>query len=115
MKRDYHFFDRWARANKMKPVCRVEEKDGDVLIADSGSVITEDGRTFYRTGFAIERDQAWLASTHEYEWTEFPEETLRGKQQRRINEALDFARKYIAQTVEAGLYDAQRSFSRPVH
>lgn len=111
MKRDYKFFEKWARQQKMKPVCRVAEKNADVLIADSGDVITEGGRMFYRTAFAIERDKAWLASTAEYEWNEL-EGSKRNKQQARVNEALEHARKYISQTVEAGLYGRK---SQPVH
>lgn len=115
-KRDFRFFEEWARRNKMKPFVRVEEQHGDILIADSGSVITEGGKTFYRTGFAIDRpgDKTWLASYHDYDWMEFANETLAGKQQARVNEALEYARMYLKQTHEAGLYDG-KGFSQPVH
>lgn len=99
----------------MRPIARVEEAHGDILIADSGEVVNEGGSMFYRTGFAIERDKAWLASYHDYDWLEFPNLTLRGKQQARVNEALSYARKYLAQTHEAGLYDGGKSFSQPVN
>lgn len=117
-KRDFRFFEAWARRNKMRPFARFEEKNGDILIADSGTVIVEGGQMFYRTGFAIDRpgDRTWLASYHDYPWQEFPEHSLAGKQQERINEALAYARSYLQQTHKAGLYDGdKRSFSKPVH
>ena|SRR5690554_1996935 len=115
-KRDYHFFEQWARRNRMKPVVRVEEKHGDILIADSGEPFLEDGELKYRTGFAIEREKAWLAAYQDYQWNEFPDRTLAGKQEARVNEALAYARMYLAQTKAAGLYDGgKNSFSQPIH
>lgn len=110
--RDHRFFEQWARKNSMRPICRVEEPGGDVLLADSGRpfyTTGEDGRRrfVYRTAFAIEREQCWVASVADTDATdpEMMSRTPQGAQEFRVNEALAYARNAIAQTSAAGLYD----------
>ena len=112
MKRDYKFFEEWARKNNMKPVMRIIEKSGDILVADSGEPFfgtNEQGvlGRYYRTGFAIDRgDKAWLASTNDYPAEEYDTMSRREGQEQRVNECLVYAREALIQTAKAGLYDA---------
>lgn len=114
-KRDYHFFEKFCRANGMLPVCRVEgEKDGDILIADSGKPV--DGN--YKTAFAIDRgDKSWLASIEETPFLdpEMTSRTPRGAQEYRVNECLRYARRAIEQTAQAGLYGGDHGENRFRH
>jgi len=109
--RNHRFFDNWARKLGMKPVCRVVAEGGDILVADSGAKLFESERLFYRTGFAIERPgdkkPLWLASTEETDALdpEMCSRSERGAQEYRVNEALAYARKQLAKTVNVGLYD----------
>ena len=98
------WFDRWCRRVSMKPVCRVREKDGDVLIADSGKAIEIDGKLYVRTGYALERDGVQLGATQLYDPIEFFKEGPQAGQQRRINEALDAARKLKARLREVNYW-----------
>lgn len=111
MKRDYRFFEQWARRNQMRPICRVEDEHADILIADSGEPIVSEGKQVYRTAFAIDRDKTWLASTAETSVID-PEmlaRTPRGAQEYRVNEALAHARRAISETHATGLYDGKVS------
>jgi hypothetical protein len=112
MNRNYRFFERWVRGLRMKPICKVVEPDCDVLIADSGDRIAdfdENGlmHWFYRTAFAVSRDQCWFASVNEtsvYD-AQMMCRTPGTAQQFRVDEALAYARKYMRQTKRSGLYD----------
>lgn len=111
-KRNYAFFENFARQIGMQPICRVVgEKDGDILIADSGKTV--DG--MYKTAFAIDRgDQSWLASVGETPFLD-PQMTSRtplGAQQYRINECLEAARKALRETAKAGLYRGDKGEDR---
>ncbi len=107
----------------MKPYTRDRNGEhGDILIADSFCLISDPPsergyEKFYRTGFCIYRDKAWIASCDEYAPDEFPSETLAGKQKKRINEVLKYAREYLAQFVEHGLFnpDDKKAFNELLH
>ena len=111
MKRDFRFFEQWARRNGMAPVMRIKDVTvngapvGDILVADSGSPIelarTPDGepaphRRYYRTAWALDRgDKTWHAS-----WNDYPMDTLlvyteRSKAQMRVKEAVDAATEQL--------------------
>ena len=110
MKRDHRFFENWARENNMRPVVRIKEKGGDILIADSGEPfygVNGEGLLgrWYRTAFAIDRgDKTWIASTHDYDAVEYDAVSRRAGQEKRINECLAYARETLKQTSKAGLY-----------
>jgi hypothetical protein len=109
-KRDFRFFEQWARENKMKPVVRVVEDGGDILIADSGEPFfgeNEEGLLgrWYKAGFAIDRgDKTWVASTNYYSATEYDLVSKREGQQHRVNDCLAYARVALKATLEVGLY-----------
>jgi len=113
------FFEGWARKNNMIPVGRYTFEEGDILVADSDEPFWGSGEggtmlKFFRTGFAIFREQAWIASTHDYFVSEMGPLTKRGARDFRIKEALEYGQKYLQQTADAGLYDDGRkeSFSK---
>lgn len=123
-KRDFRFFEAYARHNKMKPVCRVIEKSADILIADSGKRIIEAGpegsiAVFYRTAYAIDRgDKTWIASMNETSALapEMVSRTERGRQEYRVDECLTFARKHLADMTKAELFSddgGQKRIARP--
>ena len=122
-KADERYFEEWARRKGMRPYLRVrDEKHGDILIADSARLITglpsDRGlERFYRTGFCLYRAKAWIASSWDYDYNEFPGKTRRGKQEARINEALEYARMYFAQFEEHRLFNpnAGGKFSEMIH
>ena len=104
----------------MVPVGRYTFDDGDILVADSAEPFY--GKTehnvylqFYRTGFCIYRDKNWLASTHDYLVSEMGPRTKRGGRDFRIREALEFGKKYLQQTLAAGLYDDDRKNNFSTH
>lgn len=71
MKIDHRFFEQWAKKNNMRPVIKVSDREGDILIADSGEPFDardDDGnmRRVFRTAFAIQRGKVWTASTNDY-------------------------------------------------
>lgn len=111
MKRDFRFFERWARWQNMKPVVRVKEKHGDILIADSGQSFTglnSDGELgrWYRTGYAIDRgSKTWIASCNDYNAVEFDLVSRNEGQQRRVNECLLFARDNLKKLAATGLFN----------
>lgn len=87
------WFENWCRRAKMRPVCKVEDKDGAVLIADSGQVIYEDDKAFFRTGYAIVRRGVQLGAFNNYEPVQFFRDGPVIGQETRINDALKHARK----------------------
>jgi hypothetical protein len=96
----------------MRPVVKVNEKDGDILIADSGEPFfgTNDagvlGR-WYRTGYALDRgDQVWVASTNVYDAVEYDTVSRREGQQDRVNDCLEHARNALSQISQSGLFNA---------
>ena len=104
----------------MIPEGRYACEHGDVLVADSGEPFwgnTEAGVRckFWRTGLSIYRDKNWIASTHDTMVEELISYSQRGAKDFRIKEALEYAKKYLEQTHEAGLYDGDRSFSKILH
>ena len=114
------FFEDWARRNNMVPVGRYTFDDGDILVADSDESFygeTEDNVSlkFFRTGFFIYRGKNWLASTHDYLVSEMGPRTKRGARDFRIKEALEYGKKYLQQTLDAGLYDANRKNDFSTH
>lgn len=100
------FFEEWAKRNCMKPVCKVEDPHGDILIADSHDVIKPHG--IYRTGYAIHRSGLELGCWNDYPSSDFFLESRRNGLQKRVNEALEHARETQRQLVAAGFYDAER-------
>ncbi len=111
IRKDYTFFEGWARKNRMKPICRIIEKGGDILIADSGESVMNPGddgvlRKVYVTAFAIERDKAWIASTNETAVDDpaMVIRTPRGAQEYRVAECLEYARKALRETLQVRLY-----------
>lgn len=122
MKRDYRFFEMWARRNNMVPVGRFEEKEGFVLIADSGEPFTglNDDNIYarwYRTAFCIERDSTWTAHWQFYPAADYDLMSRAEGQKRRVQECLTFARDTLHKFAETGLYDDSRkqSFSQRPH
>jgi len=109
-KREEKWFEGWARKNGMFPVCKVDDKDGFILIADSGRAIVEvrgaNHRAYYRTGMAFYHDGDMIASSHDYDALDFPLQTERAAQEQRVNEALAHARAYLRKLKQAGFYDA---------
>ncbi len=99
----------------MVPVDRDRSSDlGDILIADSGEAFwdkTESGVSIkiYRTGFAIYRDEGWIASTEDHFVDEFKGMTSRAAKDARVAEAIIYANKYLKQTSDAGLYDGTKT------
>lgn len=122
MKRDFRFFERWARKQHMLPVMRVIEKDGDILIADSGHPFVgtngdgELGR-WYRTGYAIDRgSKTWIASFNDYNAVEFDLVSRNEGQNQRVNDCLQFARDNLEKFATAGLFNGKgKSFSQRPH
>lgn len=121
--RDHNYFEAWARSKGMQPYDRDRDSQhGDILIADSFRLIdyppSERGyEKFYRTGFCIYRDKAWIASCDEYRPDEFPDMTFAGKQEERIKDVLKHAREYLAQFVEHKLFDPDdtKAFDEILH
>ena len=116
--KQHPYFDRYVRDHKMRPIKRVEHKHGSILLADSGEIIVEEGRMFFRTAYAILREGSGLdlASSAEYELNE-PGGT-QAEQKYRIDEAEMAAELLMAQLTESGYYDAncKHDFSqRPAH
>lgn len=112
IKRDTQWFERWAAKNCMKPICKVDDPLGEILLADSVEPIRALG--VYRTGFAIHRDGLEIGNYNDYPMSEFFLYSTDGGVQKRVNEALAFARKTQEQLKQAGFYDAdkKRSFSQ---
>jgi len=102
--RDHQWFDTFARKNKMRPQKAVETKHGKVLLADSEEPILEDGRLFYRTGYAVQRHGLDIGNHHDYAINETG--GSRTDQQYRLDEALIHAQETLAQLEAAGYYDA---------
>ena len=123
--RDYKFFEQWARRNGMLPIQRITDVKvngqpvGDILVADSGETLNalryppmqgQEHRmfSFYRTGFAVDRpgDKTWFATYQDYASDSFAEySSPEAKQKKRIEEAIQYATKALAQTYGVGLYE----------
>lgn len=122
--KDYRFFEQWARRNGMLPIQRITDVTingkpvADILIADSGALINAvqyppvEGQehrmfAFYRTGFAIDRgDKTWFATFNDYPSDSFAEyASAEGKQGKRLEEAVQYATRALAQSQEVGLYE----------
>ena len=122
-RRDHNYFDDWARREGMKPYDRFrDDPNGDILIADSFCLISyppskRGYKKFYRTGYCIYRDTAWIASCDEYAPDEFSSESLAGKQKKRTDETLKYARDYLAEFVKRNLFnpDDTRAFDEALH
>jgi hypothetical protein len=104
------------RSNNMIPVERDRSHDlGDILVADSGLEPfwdkLESGISvkIFRTGFAIYRDEAWLASFEDHFENEFRGLTPRAARDARVTEAVSYANRYLEQTSDAGLYDGRKT------
>ena len=101
----------------MRPLMKVSDPEGDILLADSGAMIetfSEQGQRqlVYRTGFAIMRGKVWTASTNEYHRGQPEFASGHEGQQRRINDCLLHARKQMKDCLSVGLYDGQRRISK---
>ncbi len=96
-RKDHNYFESWARRMGMKPYDRKRgEQHADILLADSGCLITnlpsdQGYEKFYRTGFCIYRDKAWIASSWDYPPDCFPRASEHGKQLARVEECLKYA------------------------
>jgi len=108
--RTHKYFDKFARHNKMRPVKRVETDYGSILLADSGDIITENKRMFYRTGFAILREGEGLdlGSFAEYELNE--PGGSHDQQKYRLTDAEMAAKQLMAQLDDTGYYDADQKY-----
>ena len=111
-------FETWARKNNMKPVIKVTDKEGDILIADSGQPFEtrdEEGRLIrvYRTGFAIMRGRILTGTINDYKQGDPEYVGGNNGQQMRIDDCLIFARKQMADCLSVGLYDGIRRISYP--
>ncbi len=120
MQRDHKFFDQWARNNNMRPVMKVADREGDILLADSGEPFEardDDGnlRRVYRTAFAIQRGKVWTASTNDYPEMDYFGISRRDSQQKRIDDCLIHARAQMADCLSVGLYDGQRRICEILH
>ena len=106
--RTHHYFDKFARDHKMRPIKRVEGKFGSILLADSGEIISENKRMFYRTAYAIFRDGEGLdiGCFAEYELNE--PGGNHSEQEYRLGEAEMAANVFMAQITDTGYYDANR-------
>ena len=122
-RRDHNYFENWARDMGMRPYDRFRgDPNGDILIADSFNLIDDPPsdrgyEKFYRTGFCIYRDKAWIASSDTYHPGEHSDHTFAGKQKARTDEALKQARDYLAQFVKHKLFnpDDTRAFDEALH
>ncbi len=105
--RTHKYFDKYVRHLKMRPVKRVEVKLGSILLADSGEIILEDGRMFFRTAYAILRDGAGLdiGASAEYELDEVG--GSQSEQNYRLDDAEMAATMFMTQLDDAGYYDAE--------
>ncbi len=123
-RKDHRFFEQWARRNGMAPFSRIVDVKvngkpcGDILLADSGSLIDvhdyppmagqDHGLTyFYRTGFAIDRpgDKTWLACFNDYPPNAYFEYgSHEARQRKRVEDCLAYATEMLAQTHQVGLY-----------
>lgn len=122
---DHRYFEEWARRMGMKAYDRARgELHGDILLADSVNLITDlpsdrGFTSFYRTGFCLYREKAWIGSSWDYgpSEKEFFGLTERGKQDVRIAEALKMARKYFPQFDKHKLFNpnAGGQFSEMIH
>ncbi|MEE9158913.1 MAG: hypothetical protein V3U60_11065 [Gammaproteobacteria bacterium] len=116
--REHPYFDKFVRQHKMRPVKRVEAEHGSILLADSGEMIVEGGRMFFRTAFGVMRDGAGLdvGSFGEYELGE--PGGSQAEQKFRLDDAELAATQFMAQLHQSGYYDGERKndFSqRPSH
>lgn len=101
------FFEEWAKRHMMKPVCKVVDPDGEILLADSHEPIVTLG--VYRTGYAIHRSGLEIGNYHEYPIADFAFMTRQRGIEQRIDEALAHARQTQKQLKDAGFYDAERT------
>ena len=100
------FFEEWAKRHMMKPVCKVCDPDGEILIADSHEPIYTLG--VYRCGYTIHRSGLEIGSYNDYLIADFAFMTRKRGIEQRVNEALAHARQTQKQLKEAGYYDAER-------
>src|SRR3990167_6442948 len=109
IKRDTHWFEKWAAKNCMKPIVIVREPDGDILLADSIEPIRVLG--VYRTGYAINRDGLEIGNYADYAMSDFVLYSRDGGVQKRVNEALASARHTQTLLKESGFYDGEKKHS----
>lgn len=103
-RRDTTWFERWAARVCMKPICKVDDPDGEILIADSVEPIRTLG--VYRTGWAINRDGMEIGNYRDYPISDFALYSVAGGVQKRVNERLEHARDIQRVLRESGYYDA---------
>lgn len=114
------FFEEWAKRNMMKPVCKVTDEDGEILLADSHEPIRK-GKVwspesdFYRTGYAIHRSGLEIGNYNDYPASDYAFMSRQKGIEQRVNEALEHARQTQKQLVEAGYYDADRKGRFNIH
>ena len=104
--RDHNFFEGFARRHGMIPYGYVDTKHGRILLADSGKPLHEEGRIFYRAGYAIERAGVQIGNFNDYELNVTG--GSHSDQDYRIKEAANHAKKTLAQTLQSGFYDHGR-------
>jgi hypothetical protein len=100
-----HWFEKWAAKNCMRPVCKVSDPDGEILLADSIEPIRVLGK--YRTGYAILRDDLKFGNYNDYDMQEFVLYSREGGVQKRVNEALTYARAMQSELKQSGFYDGE--------
>ena len=104
----------------MRPVIKISDREGDILIADSGEPFEardDDGkmRRIFRTAFAIQRGKVWTASTNDYPESDYFGNSRRDSQQKRVDDCLTHARAQLANCLSVGMYDGHRSISKIVN
>ena len=124
--RNTRWFERWAAKHCMKAICKVDDPDGEILLADSVEPIrifdaracVSDkcavvGYPHYHTGYAIHRNGLEFGNYEAYSTSDFLIHTKAGGVQTRVNEALAYARAAQMELKKSGFYDAaqKRRFS----
>ena len=92
----------------MRPTGSVETRLGRILLADSGEMIVENKRMFYRTGYGILRDGEGLDLGNYADYELGEDGATQAEQKYRLDEATMAARELMAQLEAAGYYDADR-------
>lgn len=104
--RDAQWFDKWCRRAKTKPVVRIHDAGGDILVGDSGEPIRDGKKVFYRTCYAVERDGVQVGAFEDYnDITRFFQMGPRLGQETRVNEAIAAARQFKADLRAVNYWD----------
>ena len=86
----------------------VDTNEGRILLADSGDMINEDGKLFYRTGYAIERSGLEFGNYADYEIGEDGFGSSHSDRDFRLSQAVFHARTTLNQLDDSGFFDDAR-------